>query len=112
VMKKKGQKQQKTEKEPVEKDTQPNADADDEEVNSGFGSYLRSSTGKLSHFSFAFYKKVKTFPFSISGQEMLRMFVVVNSIVMFLTVAWPQMKSSYEIIREFIDEKFGSVDLL
>lgn len=46
-MTKKGQKQ-KAEKAVVEKDTpiEKAADADDEEVNSGFGSYLRSSTGK------------------------------------------------------------------
>lgn len=42
---------------------------------------------------------------------MLRLFVVVNSLVMFLTIAWPQMKSVFEIIREFIAERFGSVDL-
>lgn len=47
VMTKKGQKQ-KAEKAVVEKDTKTinDADADDEEVNSGFGGYLRSSTGK------------------------------------------------------------------
>ena len=48
-MKKKGQKQ-KIEKQPVEKDssaaTEPSVDAYDEEVNSGFGSYLRSATGE------------------------------------------------------------------
>lgn len=51
-MKKKGQKQQKKgeKKELVEKDTNASADADeadadDEEVNSGFGSYLSSATG-------------------------------------------------------------------
>lgn len=46
-MTKKGPKQ-KIEKELVQKDTKATADAveaDDEEVNSGFGSYLRSSTG-------------------------------------------------------------------
>lgn len=46
-MKKKGQKQ-KVERELVQKDTKATADTvevDDEEVNSGFGSYLRSSTG-------------------------------------------------------------------
>jgi hypothetical protein len=45
-MTKKGQKQKSEQKELVEKDTKASADADDEEVNSGFGSYLRSSTGK------------------------------------------------------------------
>lgn len=45
-MTKKGQKQKSVQKEPVEKDTNENADAYDEEVNSGFGSYLKSSAGK------------------------------------------------------------------
>ena len=47
-MTKKGQKQKPLPKEPVEKDTSANenADAYDEEVNSGFGSYLKSSAGK------------------------------------------------------------------
>lgn len=46
-MTKKGQKQKVVEKEPVEKDTNAiAAAADDEEVNSGFGSYLTSSAGK------------------------------------------------------------------
>lgn len=44
-MTKKGQKQ-KAEKESVEKDTKTSLVAvEDEEVNSGFASYLRSSTG-------------------------------------------------------------------
>lgn len=43
---------------------------------------------------------------------MLRMFVVVNSIVMFLTMAWPQMKSSYEFLEQLIKENFGSSELL
>jgi len=49
-MTKKGQKA-KFEKEIVEKDSSndvtKNADADDEEMNSGFGSYLRSTAGGL-----------------------------------------------------------------
>ncbi|CRK95282.1 CLUMA_CG008660, isoform A, partial [Clunio marinus] len=88
---KKGQKQ-KNLKEPVEEDTTEiaNVDLEDEEVNSGFGSYLRSST----------------------GQETLKLFVIVNSLVMFLTIAWPQMKTSFEFIKEIIIEYFGPVDFL
>jgi hypothetical protein len=48
----------------------------------------------------------------IAGQETLRLFVVVNSLVMFLTIAWPQMKSAYSIAEEFIIEYFGSSELL
>lgn len=47
VMKKKGQKQQKSEKELVQADSAaPSADAFEEEVNSGFGNYLRSAGGE------------------------------------------------------------------
>lgn len=114
VMTKRGQKQKVVkEKELVEKDTTPSSDADEEEVNSGFGSYLRSSTGKAKN-SICMcpaQKKRNSVLAVIAGQETLRLFVVVNSLVMFLTLAWPQMKSVYEIIEEFITERFGSIDL-
>ncbi|XP_038105386.1 uncharacterized protein LOC6050704 [Culex quinquefasciatus] len=54
----------------------------DEDQNSGFAEYLRSS----------------------QGSEMLKLFVVANSIVMFLTVAWPQMKKSYEMLMSYFGE--------
>lgn len=44
--KKKVPKQKVEKKEPVEEDLKTNTAVDDEEVNSGFGSYLRSATGK------------------------------------------------------------------
>lgn len=47
----------------------------------------------------------------ISGQETLRLFVVVNSLVMFLTIAWPQMKAAFETLSDFITENFGSSEL-
>lgn len=53
-----------------------------EDQNSGFAEYLRSS----------------------QGSEMLKLFVVANSIVMFLTVAWPQMKKSYEMLMSYFGE--------
>ncbi|CAO1432628.1 unnamed protein product [Diamesa serratosioi] len=59
------------------------------DLNSGFSSYLQSS----------------------SGTETLRLFVIVNSLVMFLTIAWPQMKSVFSMIEEFYTEKFGSIEL-
>lgn len=55
----------------------------DEDQNSGFADYLRSS----------------------QGSEMLRLFVVANSIVMFLTVAWPQMKKSYELLMSYFSDE-------
>lgn len=39
---------------------------------------------------------------------MLKLFVVANSLVMFLTLAWPQMKGVFDIIGEFVSDKFGS----
>lgn len=55
----------------------------DEDQNSGFAEYLRSS----------------------QGSEMLKLFVVANSIVMFLTVAWPQMKKSYELLMSYFGDE-------
>lgn len=55
VMKKKGQKQ-KSEKELVQADSAaPTADAFEEEVNSGFGSYLRSAGGEIPEKGFIFW---------------------------------------------------------
>lgn len=108
-MTKKGQKQKVVEKELVEKDTKESTDADDEEANSGFGSYLRSSAGKKMHNLFKFKFRLKLSP--ISGQETLRLFVVVNSLVMFMTIAWPQMKVAFETLSDFITEYFGSSEL-
>ncbi|EAT35765.1 AAEL012089-PA [Aedes aegypti] len=56
------------------------ASAGDEDINSGFGQYMRS-------------------PQAI---EMMKLFVVANTLVMFFTMAWPQMKHSYEILRSMI----------
>ncbi|XP_044741299.1 uncharacterized protein LOC123302457 [Chrysoperla carnea] len=51
-------------------------DSDDE----GFGGWLRSS----------------------QGHALLRLFIIGNSIVIFLSVAWPQMQQAFEIIESFI----------
>ncbi|KAL9695567.1 hypothetical protein quinque_014852 [Culex quinquefasciatus] len=67
--------------EAVNTSAQTNATGD-EDQNSGFAEYLRSS----------------------QGSEMLKLFVVANSIVMFLTVAWPQMKKSYEMLMSYFGE--------
>lgn len=114
-MKIKGQKQKVEKKEPVKKDLKTNTaapiTADDEEVNSGFASYLGSATGKShSIFSQIFFGRFK-YP-RFLGQETLKLFVIVNSLVMFLTIAWPQMKIAYDVIAEFMNEKLGSVELL
>lgn len=51
--------------------------SDDE--NQAFGNWLRSST----------------------GVEMMRLFVIANSILVFVTMAWPNMKESFYIIKDF-----------
>lgn len=56
-------------------DTKP---AEDQNDDSQFGSYLRSE----------------------DGMNSMKMFVIVNSIVMILTMGWPAMKQAYEIIYE------------
>lgn len=53
---------------------------DDEEYNSGFGNYLRSA----------------------EGIEMMKLFVVANSVLVILTMAWPSMKEAIELVKEMI----------
>lgn len=48
--------------------------------NQGFGNWLRSTT----------------------GVEMMRLFVIANSILVFMTMAWPNMKESFYIIKEYL----------
>lgn len=52
--------------------------SDDE--NQGFGSWLTSST----------------------GVEMMRLFVIANSILIFVTMAWPNMQESFYIIKDYL----------
>lgn len=65
-----------------EDENRTNADQD-EEINSGFGNYLRSS----------------------EGAEMMKLFVIANTMVMFMTVAWPSIKESFYIIRDYFLEE-------
>ncbi|XP_061507712.1 uncharacterized protein LOC11176028 [Anopheles gambiae] len=52
----------------------------DEDTNAGFGKYLRSQ----------------------EGIEMMKLFVIANTIVVFVTMAWPQMQQSYRILRSLL----------
>lgn len=63
----------------TEKSATTTADLSDDE-NQGFGNWLRSST----------------------GVEMMRLFVIVNSILVFVTMAWPNMKESFYIIKDYL----------
>lgn len=58
----------------------------DDETNAGFGKYLRSQ----------------------EGIEMMKLFVIANTIVVFMTMAWPQMQQSYQILRSLIFSDDGS----
>lgn len=69
-------------------DTAVKKNDEEDEMNSGFSSYLKS----------------------VSGMNTLRMFVIVNSLVMFLTVAWPQIKLCAEIVRDIFFETFEGVE--
>ncbi|XP_053663849.1 uncharacterized protein LOC128713007 [Anopheles marshallii] len=68
----------------------PAPDADDD-TNAGFGKYLRSQ----------------------EGIEMMKLFVIANTIVVFITMAWPQMQQSYRILRALVfndeDEESGEL---
>lgn len=55
-------------------------DPDAEDTNAGFGKYLRSQ----------------------EGIDMMKLFVIANTIVVFMTMAWPQMQQSYQILRSLI----------
>ncbi|XP_052867394.1 uncharacterized protein LOC128273463 [Anopheles cruzii] len=59
-------------------------DADDE-TNAGFGKYLRSQ----------------------EGIEMMKLFVIANTLVVFMTMAWPQMQQSYQMLRSIF---YGEAD--
>ncbi|XP_053678958.1 uncharacterized protein LOC128729312 [Anopheles nili] len=51
-----------------------------DDANAGFGKYLRSQ----------------------EGIEMMKLFVIANTIVVFMTMAWPQMQQSYQILRSLV----------
>lgn len=60
---------------------EPNAvDQDDDDA--GFGGWLRSA----------------------DGATYMRLFVLSNSLMVFLTFGWPQIKKSFEIIHSFFTE--------
>ncbi|XP_015589560.1 uncharacterized protein LOC107265074 [Cephus cinctus] len=54
------------------------APLDDDSHNQGFGEWLRSS----------------------DGVDMMRLFVLANSLVVFVTMAWPNMQEAVNIIRD------------
>ncbi|XP_005182992.1 uncharacterized protein LOC101899688 [Musca domestica] len=56
-------------------------DDDGNELNSGFGAYLRSS----------------------EGVEMMKLFVFANTIMLILTMAWPQFKQQYIWLMQWLD---------
>lgn len=56
----------------------PGDPSDDE--NQGFGTWLRSST----------------------GVEMMRLFVIANSMLVFVTMAWPNIKEFFYIIKNYL----------
>ncbi|KAK2575684.1 hypothetical protein KPH14_012075 [Odynerus spinipes] len=56
---------------------------DDEAANQGFGEWLRSN----------------------DGVEMMRLFVIANSLLIFVTMAWPNMKETYTFIRDYFMEE-------
>lgn len=68
-------------KDPKQQDKSSNSVAlEDEAQNEGFGEWLRSS----------------------NGVELMRLFVIANSLVVFITMAWPNMSEAFFILRDFI----------
>ncbi|XP_051168122.1 uncharacterized protein LOC127285936 [Leptopilina boulardi] len=65
---------------PVEDNIEVRNLDDDEELNEGFGTWIRSD----------------------NGVEMMKLFVIANSILAVITMAWPSLQETYSIIRELI----------
>lgn len=59
---------------------------DDEAENQGFSFWLRST----------------------EGFEMMRLFVIANSLVVFVTIGWPSMKEALNVINEVLAGLFNS----
>lgn len=53
---------------------------DDDELNEGFGTWIRSD----------------------NGVEMMKLFVIANSLLAVITMAWPSIQETYFILRELI----------
>lgn len=71
----------KEEKDRKREDKAPDSIAlEDADQNEGFGEWLRSS----------------------NGVELMRLFVIANSLVVFVTMAWPNMQEALYIIKDFI----------
>lgn len=71
-------------KEPTIKDkenenTKPVIEDDDKDLNSGFGDYIRSP----------------------EAAEMMKLFVLANSVVILLTMAWPNIRELYKTFEEW-----------
>lgn len=64
---------------PVEDKTEEQ-NVNDDELNEGFGTWIRSD----------------------DGVEMMKLFVIANSILFIVTMAWPSLHETYNIIRELI----------
>lgn len=62
------------------KETKPVIETKEDDENRGFSNWLRSS----------------------DGVEMMRLFVVANSLLVFITMAWPNMQQVYSIVKDYI----------
>lgn len=87
----------------------------DEELNSGFASYLRSSEGTntisigwhpIEAINQSYLNIFRLSVVALSGLEMMKMFVIANTMLVFFTVAWPSIKESLFIIRDYFMDEF------
>ncbi|KAK0079631.1 hypothetical protein PV326_008631 [Microctonus aethiopoides] len=62
------------------KETKPVIETTEDDENQGFSNWLRSS----------------------DGVEMMRLFVIANSLLVFITMAWPNMQQVYSIVKDYI----------
>lgn len=101
----------------VQEDDENRRNDEDEELNSGFASYLKSNEGNYKMMCFYIAPRILLssplfnrfhFLFSIllfllvAGIEMMKLFVIANTSLVFLTIAWPNMKDALHIFYEYI----------
>lgn len=83
----------------------------DDTSNSGFGGYLRSEQGNSrARYGCQSKKNViaiftmQEFSFYSTGMGYMKIFVMMNSLVMLLSMGVPAMKQAYEIVYSWLEE--------
>lgn len=76
---------------------------DDEELNSGFGGYLHSGPGEHTEIGGIVLLAHNTstgFPWP--GHTMIKLFVLGNTLLILVTVAWPHIRDTIVVVRNLL----------